>query len=156
MKFTFLKFSVSLLMAFMLAACGSTEEITESIKETVGLEDYSIEYKKSKQIDTLEVPPDLSSSRIEDTMVIPGGGSASYSEYRKSGQQSNSRKRGVLPKQDDIRVERDGNKRWLIIQAPPEQVWPKLREFWLELGFLLKVENPQVGIMENGLERKSC
>lgn len=148
MRSTLFKLSGIFLIVMSLTACGTSEEVSETLKETVGLEDYSIEYKKSKQVDTLEVPPDLSSSRIEDTLVIPGGGSASYSEYARTGQQTNSRKSGVLPQQDDIRVERDGDKRWLIVKGTPEQVWPKLREFWLELGFLLTVENPQVGIME--------
>lgn len=131
-----------LLPSLLVAACGF-----EDVKETVGLEDYSIEYKKSRQVDTLEIPPDLSSSRIDDTMVVPGGGAASYSEYQK-GEKGVKKRSGVLPTQEDIKVERDGNKRWMIINAPPEQVWPKLREFWLDLGFLLKMENPQIGIME--------
>lgn len=141
------KLLLATLTAFMVTACGTTEELTESVKETLGVEDYSIEYKKSKRVDTLEIPPDLSSSRIEDTMVVPGGGAASYSEYEK-GSSTASRSSGVLPQQEDIEVVRDGDKRWLVVKAGPEELWPKLREFWLDLGFLLKVENPQIGIME--------
>lgn len=130
------------MLVLLTAACN-----TENIKDAVGLEDYSIEYKKSKQGDTLEVPPGLSTTRIEDTMVVPGGGVASYSDYQ-GGQKAGSGRRMVLPEQKNIKVERDGNKRWLVIDAPVEQVWPKLREFWLDFGFLLRIENPQVGIME--------
>lgn len=134
--------AIIVLAGTLVSACS-----TEEIKEKVGLEDYSIEYKKSRQVDTLEIPPDLSTSRIEDSMVVPAGGVASYSELseKNKGGKKNS---GVLPEQGDIRVERYGNKRWLVVNAPAGQVWPKLREFWLELGFLLKVENPEIGIME--------
>lgn len=129
----------------ILTACSGPR--TQAIKEALEPEDYSIEYKKSRQLDALEVPPDLSSTRIDDTMVIPGGDIASHSEYSAT-DQAGTRKSGVLPKPDDIRVERDGNKRWLIVKDTPGRLWPRLREFWLELGFLLKIENPQVGIME--------
>lgn len=136
------KITLVALTSLLVAACSFND-----LKEKAGIEDYSIEYKKSKQVDTLEVPPDLSSSRIDDSMVVPGGGSASYSEFEKDSNKG-PRRPGVLPEQRDIKVERDGNKRWLVVNAPPEQVWPKLREFWLDFGFLLNVENPDVGIME--------
>lgn len=31
----------------------------------------------------------------------------------------------VLPQRDDMKVERDGNLRWLVVQRPPEQVFPR-------------------------------
>jgi len=145
MKSTLVKIPYMALLAALVAGCSGVD-LEETVTETVGLEDYSIEYKKSKQVDTLELPPDLSSSRIEDSMVVPGGGSASYSDLNRQG--TKSRGPGVLPDQKDIRVERDGNSRWLVINAPAEQVWGKVREFWVDLGFLLTAENPQVGIME--------
>ena len=144
MNITLYNFFRVFILIGLIAGCSSFDPI-EKVTETIGLEDYSIEYKKTKQVDTLEIPPDLSSARIEDSMVVPGGGSATYSEFTKG---STSRRSGILPKQDDIRVERDGDKRWLIVNGPAEQVWPKVREFWLNLGFFLTVENPEVGIME--------
>ena len=44
--------------------------------------------------------------------------------------------------------ERAGAQRWLVVQAPPERVWPIVREFWTDLGFAVRVENPQTGVME--------
>ena len=144
----FLKPHILLLVVTLVAGCSSDgDSLEDKITETVGLEDYSIEYKKSKQVDTLELPPDLSSSRIDDSMVIPGGGSASYSEVSRK-DRPGSQRSGILPQQEDIRVERDGDKRWLVVNAPADQVWAKVREFWVDLGFLLTVDNPQVGVME--------
>jgi len=145
MKSTLIKISHTVLLATLIAGCGGSD-LENQVTEAVGIEDYSIEYKKSKRVDTLELPPDLSNSRIEDSMVIPGGGSATYSDITRDS--ASSKGSGVLPTQGDIRVERDGNTRWLVVNAPPEQVWGKVREFWVEMGFLLTVENPQIGIME--------
>lgn len=146
MSMRIIKFSLVCVIATLATACSGVD-VEETITETVGLEDYSIEYKKSKQVDTLELPPDLSTSRIEDSMVVPGGGSATYSELSNK-ERTTSRNTGVLPPQEDISVERDGDKRWLVVNAPADQVWGKVREFWVDLGFLLTMENPQVGIME--------
>jgi len=146
MNHALIKSFYSAVLIVFISGCGGTN-VEETVTEAVGLEDYSIEYKKSKQVDTLELPPDLSSSRIDDSMVVPGGGSATYSDV--SGQRNAiSKNTGILPVQKDIHVERDGNSRWLVVNAPAEQVWGKVREFWMDLGFLLTVENPQIGIME--------
>ena len=37
----------------------------------------------------------------------------------------------------DVRIERAGTQRWLVINLPPEQLWPQVRDFWQESGFLL-------------------
>jgi outer membrane protein assembly factor BamC len=49
---------------------------------------------------------------------------------------------------NDIRVERDGNQRWLIVKQTPEQLWPQLKQFWEESGFTLAQDLPTAGIME--------
>ena len=48
----------------------------------------------------------------------------------------------------DLRIERSGSQRWLTSPASPEQLWPRVREFWAENGFPLETDKPEVGIME--------
>jgi outer membrane protein assembly factor BamC len=48
----------------------------------------------------------------------------------------------------EVRVGRDGNQRWLIVKQTPEQLWPRIKEFWQESGFLLAIETPEAGVME--------
>jgi outer membrane protein assembly factor BamC len=54
----------------------------------------------------------------------------------------------VLPQVDHVRVERSGSERWLVVQEPPEKLWPLVRDFWQERGFLIKYEVPEAGVME--------
>lgn len=56
----------------------------------------------------------------------------------------------VLPVTDNqqIHIERAGTQRWLVIPQAPETVWPIIKEFWQELGFFIKIELPETGIME--------
>jgi outer membrane protein assembly factor BamC len=54
----------------------------------------------------------------------------------------------VLPRVDKARIERSGNQRWLVVTVPADQLWDNVKDFWQELGFIVKVEMPEAGIME--------
>src|SRR5204862_7634906 len=55
----------------------------------------------------------------------------------------------VLPAVERIHVERAGMQRWLVVEdQPPEKLWPVVRDFWQENGFLIKFEAPELGVME--------
>lgn len=118
------------------------------------LPDRRPDYKQSTLAQPLEIPPDLTGSTIDDTLAVPElnpAGSASLSTYasERKGPQAQARQTGaVLPPQPGITLEQDGNQRWLVIAAPPDQVWPKVREFWTSNGFALKRDDPTIGIME--------
>jgi outer membrane protein assembly factor BamC len=47
-----------------------------------------------------------------------------------------------------MRIERAGSQRWLVVSGTTEQMWAQVKDFWLETGFVLNVEQPQVGVME--------
>jgi outer membrane protein assembly factor BamC len=54
----------------------------------------------------------------------------------------------VLPKVGDVRVERAGTQRWLVVPGTPDKLWPVVKEFWQEAGFVVNVEKPEAGVME--------
>jgi outer membrane protein assembly factor BamC len=54
----------------------------------------------------------------------------------------------VLPEIERMRIERAGSQRWLVVQEPPEKLWPVIKDFWQESGFLIKMENAEAGVME--------
>jgi outer membrane protein assembly factor BamC len=107
-----------------------------------------VDYKKSKTTEPLEVPPDLTATSINEAPDLPNAAGTSYSEISKA--EPAAGKSTVLPVESNIRVERDGNQEWLVIKAEPAQVWPKVREFWKQQGFLIKMEDPRLGILETG------
>lgn len=118
------------------------------------LPDRRPDYRQSTVAQPLEIPPDLTASTIDDTLMVPEinpTGSAKLSAYAKErgGTQPQAKKaETVLPPQPGITVQQDGNQRWLIVTAPADQVWPKTREFWISTGFNLKRDDPTIGIME--------
>jgi len=43
---------------------------------------------------------------------------------------------------------RAGTQRWLVVEGTPDALWPKLRDFWLTMGFSLAVDRPDIGVLE--------
>lgn len=112
-----------------------------------------VDYKSAGRLPSLEVPPDLTRPTADDRYVVPDSGrrgAATYSTYtmerelRPQGAVST----GVLPEQSDARVERAGTQRWLVVKGDPTQVWPTVKDFWQEVGFVVNVETPEAGVME--------
>lgn len=113
------------------------------------------EYRQSRNLPPLEVPPDLVRPAEDAALRLPddvgADGTATYSDYR-SASAGKPREpvatEGVLPPVSGVRVERAGNERWLVVDAPPSQIWPKLRDFWVGNGLAIEREDPGIGIME--------
>jgi len=103
---------------------------------------------------TLDVPPDLTPVQGDERFTVPDKDKlkgTTYSQYNKDrgGAPEVVSTAAVLPKlNDEVHVEHDGAQRWLVVKETPEQVWPKLKDFWTKNGFVLKVDDPSIGVME--------
>jgi outer membrane protein assembly factor BamC len=134
---------LTLLLASLLASsgCGIYDKMAPGAKKA--------DYKKSKPTDALEVPPDMSSNTINDAPdAIDIAGTTFVEEMGENKPTGGGR--AVLPSQENMRVERDGDQQWLVVYGAPELVWPQVKEFWLQEGFLIRKEDPRVGILETG------
>ncbi len=126
------------LLTFLLSACGFS----------IPFIDNSSDYKKGGgTARPLEVPPDLTSATSSDAYNVPGG-ATSYSEYSQQQEGQEPGVEQVLKNPDGVRMEKAGAQRWLVVDAPAEKVWPVVREFWLDQGFAVRVENAETGVME--------
>jgi outer membrane protein assembly factor BamC len=112
----------------------------------------STDYKTASTLPPLEVPPDLTSPQRDNRYVVPDSGRTSATL---SGYQAERREKpragtplAVLPEIENLRIERAGAERWLVVPEPPEKVWPLVKDFWVERGFLIKLEVPEAGVME--------
>jgi outer membrane protein assembly factor BamC len=141
------KLVLSSLTLSLLAGCSAMPDMGDM------LPDRKVEYKRSKAAEkNLEVPPDLSSTSISDDLVIPGSmgsGSATYSDFANRGDKTASSgiSGSVIPQLKDIKVQRNGDQRWLVIKASPDDVWNRVVDFWQENGILMQEQDPSVGVM---------
>ncbi|CAG0996966.1 hypothetical protein RHDC4_02902 [Rhodocyclaceae bacterium] len=120
------------------------------------IESKKIDYKSaSKQsLPPLEIPPDLTRPSRDERYAVPdigtSKGSATYSAYagERGGAARASVAQEVLPQVEKMRIERSGTQRWLVVAGSPDQLWPSVKEFWQEIGFIVNLELPEAGIME--------
>ncbi len=133
--------AVAAVLALTLAGCGTT-----------WFDSAKVEYKSEKKLPPLEVPPDLTTPARDERYQIPEGvpaGATTLSAY--NAERSGTPRPGssaILPEIDKVRLERSGSERWLVVSEPPEKVWPTVKDFWQGLGFLIKSETPEAGVME--------
>lgn len=132
--------SIALVLAVAVAAAGCSGSLSERNK---------IDYKSAGRLPPLEVPPDLATPQSDDRYAVPESGSATFSAYTQDrGTRTDPSSSTILPTQDGMHVERAGIQRWLVIDQAPEAIWPAVREFWQDSGFLIAKEIPEAGIME--------
>lgn len=123
------------------------------------LPDHQVDYKKSTTVPPLEIPPDLiHSTHLDEQMIVPdditSNTTTSFSDYNNESAAQNgsspsgNRQEAILPRLETVQIKRDGNTRWLVLSGEPETLWPKVKQFWLENGFKLKIDKPRIGIME--------
>jgi len=131
---------LALAATLLLSACSLYDKMAPGAKK--------VDYKKSRPTDALEIPPDMSSNTINDAPDSIDLAGTTYTEFGADLPAGGGR--AVLPEQANMRVERDGDQQWLVVYGQPDQVWPQVKEFWLQEGFLIRKEDPRVGILETG------
>ncbi len=109
------------------------------------LEPDKIDYKSASRGTSLEVPPDLSQLSRDSRYVVPGG-AITASSFQAG--QAVSGLPTAASTLGDVRVERAGTQRWLVVNRPADQLWSPVRDFWQENGFLLTLDQANLGIME--------
>lgn len=135
--------------ALALAGLAGCSSINSSFGKL--LEPDRVDYKSAGKAPSLEVPPDLTQLQRENRYALPdasrGANASGYNLKQGAGPVATAAT--VAPKAStDIRVERDGNQRWLVVKQTPEALWPQIKDFWQDSGFLINVDSPQAGIME--------
>ncbi len=125
--------SLVVLCAFGLGACAVIEE-------------DKINYKSVQKGNSLEIPPDLVQLSRDNRYQLPGNSnSASGFEAGKSTQTATATAPLTV---GDVSIERAGNQRWLVVKRAPDKVFPVLRDFWTDNGFLLATDEQSLGIIE--------
>ena len=105
-----------------------------------------VDYRSTGKAPTLDIPPDLT-QLSKDARYTVVDGAISASGY-KAGQVASVKTDIAALSVGDVRIERAGNQRWLVIKRPAEKLWEPVKDFWQENGFLLAMDQSKLGIME--------
>ncbi|MBP3194138.1 MAG: outer membrane protein assembly factor BamC [Cardiobacteriaceae bacterium] len=119
------------------------------------------DYKTANVGRKIEVPPDLSSQSLGDSLTVSDFTPHSISSYNEYYADRVKRdRRGyieVLPELYMTRViEQKGELPYITTAADINAAWRIVKGYWTENGIELKTDNPQIGIMETDwLENKN-
>ncbi len=109
------------------------------------LEGEKIDYKSAGKGPSLEIPPDLTQLSRDSRYVVPGGPVTASSFQVGQAAPAMPTAANTL---GDVRIERAGTQRWLVVNRSADELWNPIREFWQENGFLLALDQANLGIME--------
>jgi len=104
----------------------------------------------------LEVPPDLVTPVADPRLARPvlptvGRSAAGPAAAQAVDCQCNELPRigeRVLPAGIGVQRMREGQRRWLVVEAEPEQVWPLVRKFLDMRGYRVQRDEPAIGLLE--------
>ena len=109
--------------------------------------DKSDDYLQAEENQPLEIPPGLDTERVQDPFPIPDITDRLRPEYYP--------KRPPRPdaiyandNRDEVRIQRLGERRWLVIPEAPTTVWPKVKQFLAENGVGIVRDEPSVGRLD--------
>ena len=95
----------------------------------------------------LSFPPDLMTAQADRRYIVQDG-TATMSEYNAAVKKSVQTRKNVMTGIPGMRIARDGERRWLVVEKPAPELYPQIKDFWQENGFLLVIDSPSTGIME--------
>lgn len=132
-------------LALSMAAC------------TTVFESDKVDYKASKKAAPLDVPPDLTQLQKDNRYAVSDSSGVATASGMQAAAGSQAAPAAGAPvgaatigpvSTDAVRIERAGDQRWLVVKQTPEQLWPKLREFWNDAGLPVATESEATGVME--------
>ncbi len=109
--------------------------------------DRTDDYLQAEENQPLNIPSGLDTARVEDPFPIPEITNRLRPEYypdrppRPDAIYANDNR-------DEVRIQRLGERRWLVIPEPPTTVWPKVKQFLAENGVALAWESPADGRLD--------
>jgi outer membrane protein assembly factor BamC len=110
--------------------------------------DRSDDYLKAQEGPPLIVPPDLHAAPIQPLMPIPPvDSSLRHGELTAKAPMPDAiyvREAGK-----EVKIQKLGDSRWLLIEQPPAVVWPKVKQFLADNGVPIAYEKPEAGRIDS-------
>ena len=133
--------SIAVLLTAVISGCGSLPALDEVVP------DNSQKYRKAETMPPLDVPPDLSTARINDDIANNQNSTATYSEFEEAATNPLATKYNITPDSKPA-LSGEGAKRHLVIQGDRDVTWQRLQNFWLQKGYEIKRIDQRIGLMD--------
>ena len=103
-------------------------------------------YLDAQELEKLEIPPDLEGGRIADIWEIPDIETIPAAKYYAT---KAPRPLSIVGDSDPdlIRIQKLGERSWMVLQRKPDTVWPLVRQFLTFNGVEVAEEQPNSGVI---------
>ena len=139
--------SLMILSSLILSGCSKIMPTLDKV-----LPDQRKEYEKSKSLPDLEVPPDLTTETIDDSLSVPDvdeGGSATFSTYQERVvRQKENRQFSASGASDASGVSDVAGEQLFVVSGSSSDTWIGIQEFWASLGYSIDLNDEELGVME--------
>jgi len=132
--------AIAMSMVTLFSGCGLVAGLDEVVK------DNSQKYQKAETLPPLDIPPDLSTTRINDEFANSDDG-ATYSDYAVSGDNPLTAKYNVAPSTKPA-LTGEGGSRHLIVYGESAVLWQRMIDFWAENDIQIKRQDQTIGLMD--------
>lgn len=133
--------SLAVLMATTLSGCGAFSSLDEVIP------DNTKKYRKADTMPPLDVPPDLSTIRINDDIAGSQTSTATYSEFEEAANNPLASKYNISPETKPS-LSGEGKKRHLIVPGDRQVTWNRTLDFWAQNNIEIKHKDFRIGLMD--------
>ncbi|NOQ81875.1 MAG: outer membrane protein assembly factor BamC [Methylophaga sp.] len=133
--------SLAALLVVVLTGCGSLPAIDEVVP------DNTKKYRKAETMPPLDVPPDLSTARINDDLAGNQQSTATYSEFKEAENNPLASKYNITPDTKPA-LSGEGATRHLIVPGDRDITWQNLLDFWAQKGIEIKRKDQRIGLMD--------
>lgn len=132
------KFLLITSLAMVLGACNYLSGENGVFRDRGG------DYLEAEILPAMVIPEELDSYTLDQLYVIPAQVAVETEVFDDTPMPKpieTRRREGVI-------IQNLGDRRWIVLDANPDQVWPLVRDYWTQLQVVLDYENPGSGIME--------
>jgi len=143
-------FTILFSTIFINACVDSVIDTSNNQKRDIDPGNISMNYYADKTVKSLVIPPDLTSPQSQNSFRISeyvSGVNETVVSFSGS-EETRDKNTKILQNNSDVRVERSGQRRWLIINKSSDIVWESAKDFLRQEGFSIKKSNKKIGILE--------
>jgi outer membrane protein assembly factor BamC len=133
--------SLVIMMTTAVAGCGAFSNLDQVVP------DNTQKYRRAETMPPLDVPPDLSSKRINDNVAGAQDTSATYSEFEEASSNPLAAKYNIVPDKKPA-LAGEGENRHLVVPGDREMTWQRIQEFWASKQVAIARIDSRIGLMD--------
>ena len=109
--------------------------------------DNTQKYRKAETMPPLDIPPDLSTSRINDQIAGNQQSSATYSEYEEASTNPLAARYNITPESKPA-LSGEGADRHLVVPGDRDETWQRIEAFWADINMNIHRKDQRIGLMD--------